>query len=236
MRVLNVVALTVLAAGCATSGGTQQGAAKVSDADLGKLQADQLGQVDQARQRVFRASDEQARAQLRLRDAQHEEQIAASDQGTAKAAMEQANTMQQIAAESRDATKLEQARLLIERAGAQQRAADARTDYAKKLTAASQASAQAASKQKALADAQLEVSKLEALRRAGVPTSGTYDMAALEKNVLQAQATRDSAEQKARNAQWWAEEAHHVYGDAQRGLQAQTTPTGTAPTGTGSSR
>lgn len=235
MRMANVMALAVaVASGCATSSGTKSGATTVSDADFGRVQASQMGPVDQARQAVFRARDEQAHARARLADAQHEAQLATADQGSAKAATEQASTMQQIAIESREQARMQQARGLLEKAGAQQRAADARTEYSKRQLDACNASVQAADKQRALADAQLEVAKLKALRESGVAISANYDMSAMARRAQQAQAEHDAAQQNARDSSWWAQQAHRTYEDAQREFRAQASPTGTPPTGTGS--
>jgi hypothetical protein len=234
MRQIHVVTLAAaLVTGCATSGGNQS-AATVADTDLAQLQAAQMHPVDQARQDVLRASDEQARAQLRLREAAHEDQLAAADAKSAQAATEQARTRAQIASETRDQGKLEQARVLMEQAGLQQRAAEAHADYAKKLIDARRASAQAADERASLTEAQLDLAKVQALRSANVQTTGKYDLTAFEQRVQKAQADYQSLEQKARNQEWWAQKAQRVYGDAQRELQAQTAPATTPQTGTGS--
>jgi colicin import membrane protein len=238
MRQLNAGSLAVmtfavaLSTGCATSG--KPAAAAVSDTDFAQLQASQMGRVDEARQAVLRARDEQARAQLRVREADNEDQLAAADGKSAQAATEQATTRERIAAETRDQAKLEQAKTLAQQAAMQRRAADARADYAKKLIDARQASALAADKKTTLAESKLEVAKLAALRNANVKASGKYDMAAFEQRVQQAQAEYDAADQKARDQEWWAQKAERVYGDAKSELQAQTAPAGTPQTGTGS--
>jgi hypothetical protein len=233
MRQLHAVTFAVaLATGCATTSGGST--ATVADADFAQLQASQLGPVDQARQDMMRANDEQARAQLRLREAQHEDQLATADEKSAQAAAEQARTRHQIATETRDQAKLEQAEAMGEQVGLQQRAADAHADYAKKLIDARQASADAADKKAALAESNLEVAKLRALRSANVPTAGKYDMVAFEQRVQKAQAAYQSAQQKAKDQEWWAQKAQRIYGDAKSEFQAQTAPASTPQTGTGS--
>ena len=77
------------------------------------------------------------------------------------------------------------------------------------------------------------MAKLSALRNANLKTSGKYDMAAFEQRVQQAQAESDAATRKARDEEWWAQQAQRVYGDAKTEAQAQTTPAGTPQTGTG---
>lgn len=233
MRHANVMTLAIaMAAGCATSGGNRSGS--VSDVDFAKVPTSQMGPVDQARQSVSRAGDEQARAELRLREAGREDQLATADVNAAQALADQARTMSQVATENRDAKKLEQSRALMEQAGAQRRAADARSDYATKLIAARQASKVAADKQRALADAKLDLAKLQALRKADTQAANKYDIGAHEQRVQQAQAGLDSAQQQARDQQWWAQQAQRVYADAQRELRAQTSATGSSQTGTGS--
>jgi hypothetical protein len=229
-----MVLTVAVASACATGGGAKS-ATTVSDADLANLNATQMASVNQARQGVLTASDELGRAQARLREAQHEEQFASADQTTAKASMEQAKTMQQVAGERHNDAKAEQARGMFERAGAQQRAADARSDYAAKLVAANQASVQAATDKKEVADARLEVAKLQALRRSNVPVSGNYDMAVMEKRVQDAEAKHLTSQQKAQDLSWWAQQAHRTFGDAQRELHAGTGPASAPATGTGSS-
>ncbi|WP_248353611.1 hypothetical protein [Anaeromyxobacter oryzae] len=222
-----------LATGCATSGGNH-GLATVADADFAQLQAAQMGSVELARQAVLRTKDEQARAQLRLKEAYHEDQLAAADGKSAQAAIEQARTKEQIANEPRDQAKLEQARAQMETASMQQRAAAARADYAKKLIDARLSSAQAAEKKTTLEEAKLEVAKLQALQNANVQTAGKYDMTGFEQRVQSAEADYRSAQQKAKDQEWWAQKAQRVYGDAKSELEAQTAPVGTPQTGTGS--
>ena len=239
MRQLQSVAFAImtlaiaLAIGCKTSGGSQS-AGTIAETDFAQVPAAQMGPVDQARQSVARANDEQARAQLRLKEAQQEDQLAAADQKSAKAAMDQAKTKAQIAGETRDPSKIELAGRLSEQAGMQQRAADARSDYAKKLIDARQTSVAAADKKTALQEAKLEVAKLEALRGVNSQAAGKYDMAGFQQRVQKAQGEYQAADQKAKDQEWWAQQAHRTYGDAKSEFQAQTSPSGTPQTGTGS--
>lgn len=238
MRQLNGVVYTVmtfavaLATGCATSG--NQSASAVADTDFAQVKAGQTGSVDQARQALGRANDDVGRAQLRLKEAQREDQLAAADQKSAQAAMEQARTRAQIAADTRDPSKTELAGRQTEQAGVQQRAADAHSDYAKRLIDARQASVTAAEKRAALEEAKLEVAKLHALRSANPQTAGKYDMAGFQQRAQKAQADFEAAEQKAKDEDWWAQQAHRTFGDAQSEFRAQTAPAGTPQTGTGS--
>jgi hypothetical protein len=231
MRRLNVMLALTFAAGCATSSGERGGAA-VSDADFGRLQAGQTGPVDQARLFVSSAKDEQARAKLRLQQGQQEEQLAKADEQTAKAAASRADAEAKMANNSREPAQLEQARKLKEQADAQQRAANAHADYAKKMLSARKAAVDAADKQVALGEARVELARLQALQQANIPAAGKYDMAKFQARVDSAQKNFDGALQKTRDQEAQASAAQRTFEDARAQAQAQTVPLG-EPTGTG---
>ena len=83
-------------------------------------------------------------------------------------------------------------------------------------------------------EAKLEVAKLEALRGVNSQAAGKYDMAGFQQRVQKAQGEYQAADQKAKDQEWWAQQAQRTYGDAKSEFQAQTSPSGTPQTGTGS--
>lgn len=232
MQKLTVMLALAAAAGCASSGGAKSGT--VSDADFGRLQAGQTGPVDQAR--LFRDSalDEQARAKLRLQEGKNEEQLAKADREAAAAQANRAEAAQKAATESREPAALEQARVLKEQAAAMKRAADAHGAYAKKMMEARQTAVDAAAKQVSLADAKLELAKVQALQQASVPAASKYDLTKFQANLDKAQKDFDQALQKTRQQESQAQAAHQALQDADRQVQAQAVPLGAPPTGTGS--
>lgn len=234
MTRLTWVLALALAAGCASGGA--RGGATVSDADFGRLQTGQMNAVDQARQFRDSARDEQARANLRQQQGEHEEQLAGADEQAAKAAAQQADAQAKIANDSREPAALEKARVLKTQAEMQQRAAAAHMDYAKKMKTARQSALDAAGKQVELSEARLERAKLESLQQAGNPAAGKYDMAKFQQRVDGAQKAFDSALQKTRDQEAQATASQHTWEDAQRQAQAQAVPLGTPQTGTGTGR
>jgi hypothetical protein len=232
------VALAALAACAGMGGGKGQQAseATVPDADLGRLAQGQMGPVDEARQFLGSARDEQARAKLHVQDVQHEAELAQADAQSAKADADRAEVQAKVANDSRDPGQLEQARVMKQQSEARKRAADAHADYGKKMVAARQASLAAADQQVALGEARLERAKLIALQQANVPAAGKYDIAKFNASVANAQKNFDQALQKARDQESQAIAAQQTWNDAQRQAQSQAVPTGPAatPTGTGS--
>ncbi|HEX7487549.1 MAG TPA: hypothetical protein VF341_01485 [Anaeromyxobacteraceae bacterium] len=230
------VALAALAACAGMGRGKQASEATVPDADLGRLAQGQMGPVDEARQFLGSARNEQARAKLHLQEVQHESELATADAQSAKADADRAAVQAKVANDSRDPGQLEQARVMRLHAEANKRAAEARADYAKKMSAARQASLGAADQQVALGEARLERGKLLALQQANVPAAGKYDMAKFDARVADAQKNFDQALQKARDQESQAMAAQQTWDDAQRQAESQALPTGpaAAPTGTGS--
>ncbi len=236
MKRLWIVVTPALLAACAGMGGSKgTSEAAVPDADLGRLSQGQMGPVDEARQFLGSARDEQARAKLHVQEVQHEDQLAKADAQSAKADADRAAVQAKVANDSREPGQLEQARVMKQQSDARKRAADARADYAKKLTAARQTSLAAADQQVALGEARLERAKLIALQQGNVPAAGKYDMAKFDARVSDAQKSFDQALQKARGQESQAMAAQQAWNDAQRQAQAQAVPTGTpaTPTGTG---
>jgi hypothetical protein len=233
MKTLHATLALALLAGCATGEGAKSGGTAVSDADFGRLGPGRTGAVNQARQFLASAQDEEARAKLRLQEGQHEGELSKVDEDTAKAAVERSQAHAKMANESRDPAELERSRTLKQQADAAQRAAKAHEDYAKKAVAARQAAVDAAHKQVELGNARVELAKLQALQQGQVPAAGKYDMAKFQQRVDKAQKDFDAALQKTRDQELQATAAQRAYEDAQQQAQAQTVPLGTPQTGTG---
>ncbi len=219
-----LVALLVLAAACAGARGAKESTAseQISDQDLGRLDPSQTQPVERARQFRGSARDEQARASLRLQQAQHEIDVAKADQAAADADAKRAEVEQKTANESRDPADVERARQGQEQAQLHRSMADAHVEYAKKLVDARKASVDAAEKQVRLGDARLEWAKLQALRQAGVPAASKYDASKYQSQVNDAQKSFDDSMQKARDLDAQAAASQRRWEDLQRQLQART--------------
>src|SRR6266568_1296667 len=132
MKRLWIVVTPALLAACAGMGGSKgTSEAAVPDADLGRLSQGQMGPVDEARQFLGSARDEQARAKLHVQEVQHEDQLAKADAQSAKADADRAAVQAKVANDSREPGQLEQARVMKQQSDARKRAADARADKAK---------------------------------------------------------------------------------------------------------
>ena len=226
-------ALAILAAAavsCAGARGERASTAetRIPDEDVGRLAPGQTAPVEQARQFHGSARDEQARASLRLQQAQHEVEVAKADQQAAKADAARAATEQKTANESRDPADLERARQMTEQAQLHEKMAHAHLDYASQLVEARKASLDAAGKQVALGDARLESAKLRALQQAGVPAATKYDPGKFQSQLDDAQKSFDGAMQKARGLDGQAAASRRSWEDLQRRMQARG---GAMPTG-----
>jgi chromosome segregation ATPase len=222
-RIVYVLALAAVA-GCASMrGGARQNApvAQVSDADFGRLAPGQMAPVDQARQFLASAKDEQGRAKLRQQDTMHEADLAKADQAAAASDAQRAEAQAKIANDSREPALLEQARQLREQAQQHKSAADAHADYAKRLAEARQASVQAADQQVALGEAKVEWAKLQALQQANIPAAGKYDAGQFQTRVNEAQKSFDVALQKARELEGQATASQQRWEELQKQIQAR---------------
>jgi hypothetical protein len=219
-----LVALLVLAAACAGARGARETTAstRVPDEDVGRLDPSQTQPVERARQFRGSARDEQARASLRLQQAQHETDAAKADQEAAKADEQRAENQQKVANESRDPAELERARQTKEQAQLHKSMADAHADYAKRLVEARKASLDAAEKQVVLGDARLESAKLQALQQARVPAASKYDATKFDSQTNDAQKKFDESMQKARDLDAQAAASQRRWEELQRQLQART--------------
>src|SRR4051812_24493988 len=102
LRLMTVVAV-LAASGCSGH------AARVSDADYGRLNHDQMASVDTAREEAGRERDELARAKLQLADARHEIDLARADQTAADADIARSKIELKGAQEEGNGTKVDHA-------------------------------------------------------------------------------------------------------------------------------
>jgi hypothetical protein len=221
LALVTIVALAACAGGRSSTRPTSP--PEVADADLGRLGPDQMQPVDDARRFLSSARDELARARLRLEQTQQEDELARADAQVATAEATRAAAQARIADGSREPAQLELARELHERARLAKAAADARTDWARKLVEARRMGVQAAERQVDLGEARLEWSKLQALQLASIPAAGKYDGARFQARVAEAQRTFDGALQRARELDGQQTVAQRRWQDLQRVLQARGT-------------
>jgi hypothetical protein len=218
-----VTFLALAAAACAGTRGARESTAetRISEEDVGRLGPEQTGAVERARQFRGSARDEQARASLRLQQAQHEVEAAKADQQAADLDAKRAENQEKTASESREPTELEGARQMKTQAQLHKDVANAHVDYASKLVEARKASLDAAQKQVALGDARLEWAKLQALQQARVPAATKYDANKYQSQVNEAQKSFDDSMQKARDLDSQASASQRRWEDLRRQMQAR---------------
>jgi hypothetical protein len=218
--VVVLAALTAMLTACGTSKSAKQ-PVKVSDADYGRLEPGQTQVVDAAREDRGRARDELARAQLRLTQARHEDDLARADLEAAEGARIRAEARAAQSRESRAPEDIELARERANEAQLRKRAADAHMEYAKQLVEARQAEVAAAEQRVELQEARVEAAKLEALETAGVPAARKYLRSELTARVAEEQRDVERTSGQARALLQKAQDAERTWRDAQRQLQAQ---------------
>ena len=200
-----IALLLALAAGCAgaTAPGKVSRASKpstVSDADYGRLAADQTQPVDDARAQLALARDELGRAKLSVVNDQHEGELARSDQATATADVNRAATESKIGVDSNEPDQLQQAREDTKSAQQGKEVADARLAYSKKLAASQAAQVTASERKVDLMTEKVNLAKLQSLDEAAVPAAGKYDRAAATERVQDAQRAYEHATRLAATA------------------------------------
>jgi hypothetical protein len=223
-----VVTLAVALSACAGHRSGEGDGTRVADADLGRLAPEQMQVVDDARHYQATARDELARAKLKQQELSQEAALAKADEEAAAAMQHRAAAEAKAADASRAPADMERARQMQEQAKLAKAAADARSDWAKKASAARQASVQAAEQQVRLGDARLEAAKLQALQAASIPAAGKYDAAKFQQQVQGAQRAFDDALGKARDLDAQATASQQRWQDLQRQMQAggRAVPTG----------
>jgi len=171
MRATTVIGIGFIVAGCAS------GPPTVLEADYGRLKPDQTAAVDSARSELARAHEELEAAKAKIAEARREEKLAQADGDAAKA-------------------ERERVKRLAEAAEARTGAAEARGEYAEKLAEARLAAADAAQRRVDLADAKVELLKLQALEQAKLQPSKAYDDKSFYGRVAEAQKRLDDAREK----------------------------------------
>jgi hypothetical protein len=211
------LALAIAAcAGCSH----QSASVKISDADFARLAPDQMAPINQARQAVDTARDELNRTRLREQQMQNEAGLAQADRTVADADAQRAAAEARAATESREPAALQRVQQLQQQASLRRQAADAHLDWANKLGAARAAQMTAAERQVDLAQAQLDLTKLQALQAGGVPAAAKYDVNTFQKHYQETQKASDQAFQQARDLETQSMVSQRRYEDVTRQLQA----------------
>jgi colicin import membrane protein len=220
-RIALALALAALA-GCATAhrGGSTVDGAAVSEADLGRLSPEQMAPVNQARQQVMAARDELSRATLRQQQVANEQGQARADRTAADADQQRAEAEQKAANEGREPAALQRAQQLQQQASLRRQAADARLDWANKFNAARAAQLVAAQRNVQVAEAQLEMAKLQALHGANIPAAAKYDAGKFQQRMNEAQQAYQQSFAKARQAETDALTAQQRWNGLNQQLQA----------------
>jgi hypothetical protein len=192
--IIGLGVLLTAAAGCATTAGpSSQRSITVSASDFARLEASQVGPVDDARADLARARDELGRDKLSVVNDQHEGALARSDQRSASADLSRAKAEGAIGKDSNEPAQLRQAREDTAAARRAADAADARLEYSKRLATAQAAQVTASERKVDLMTERLNLAKLQALEDAAVPAAGKYDRSALTEQVDAAQRAYDQA-------------------------------------------
>jgi hypothetical protein len=178
--------------GCATRAVATR-PSTVSEADFARLAAGQTEDVDEARAQLAAATDELGRAKLGALNGQHEGAFARSDQAAASAEQGRAATETKVGQDSNEPGQLRQARDDTRAALRSKEAADTRLAYSKKLEISLRAQVTASERKVDLMTARVNLAKLEALERAGIPAAGKYDRGGALAAVTQAQRAHSDA-------------------------------------------
>ncbi len=169
-RLVGWIAVVAMGAfvGCATERTT------VTGADLGRLKASQLGPVDQAQAELGAAEQARAQAARQLEAAESALRVAEPGQMAAQASIDQAKAELSRAEQSGDPKLIDQAKQRRTIAQDYGREEEARTDFYVRDAAARRADLAAADRRVDLARAEVEKSRLEALREAHNPAANKY--------------------------------------------------------------
>jgi hypothetical protein len=222
MKKLAMLAGASLALACASSQKTEAPKAEVLDADYGRLAPNQTAVVEAARRSEMAARDDLARAQVRLRAAEHEMELAQADAPAVEADRKRAEAEAKMATESREPIAVDRASGAKQAADLHERAAKAHTDYAGKLKEACAAEATAAQTRLDASTARVDQAKLRAMQSAGVPAAQKYDPMSFDKAVNDATEKQAGAEAEALQKRQQAVTAERQWDDLQRQLRAKT--------------
>jgi len=206
---------------CASQKAEAPKAPQVADVDYGRLTPEQMAVVEAARRNEMAARDDLARAQLRLKEADHETELAQADVPAVEADKKRAEAETKKASESRDPAALDRAQGANQSAAIHEQEAKAHSDYAAKLKQACQAEAAAAQMRLETSSAQVDQAKLRALQSAAVPAAEKYDPSSFDKAVSDSAAKQSQAEAEALQKRQQAVLAERQWEELQRQLRAK---------------
>jgi chromosome segregation ATPase len=195
MRATTIVGIAFVAAGCAS------GPPTVLDADYGRLKPDQTAAVDSARAELASAHQELEAAKGKVAEARREEKLAESDRAAAK-------------------SETERVKKLAEAADALSSAADAHGEYAGTLIDARKAAEEAAQRRVDLANAKVELLKLQALEQAKLEPTKAYDDKTFYGRVAEMQKRLDDAREKVKQLEQDATDDQRRWDDRKRKVPA----------------
>jgi colicin import membrane protein len=221
MRRLVVLAGASLVVACASQKAEAPKATQVADVDYGRLTQEQMASVEAARRNEAAAGNDLARAQLRLKEADHEAELAQADVPAVEADRKRAEAEAKMAKESRDPAALDRAQGAKQSADIHEREVKAHADYAAKLKQACQAEATAAQRRLEASSAKVDQAKLQALQSAGVPAAAKYDASSFDTAVSDAAAKQAQAEADALGMRQQAVAAERQWEDLQQQLRAK---------------
>jgi hypothetical protein len=222
MKKLAVLAGASLALACATQKAEGPKQAEVLDVDYGRLAPNQTAMVEAARRNEMAARDDLARAQVRLRQADHEMELAQAEAPAVEADRKRAEAEAKMASESREPTAVERAGTAKQAADLHERAAKAHADYAARLKEACAAEMTAAQRRLDASTARVGQAKLRAMQTAGVPAAQKYDPMSFDKAVSDATAKQTQAEVEALQKRQQAVTAERQWDDLQNQLRTTT--------------
>jgi hypothetical protein len=163
----------------------------------GKLDAATAAQLDAARAKLADAQGELTRTDSGIGAAREQRSLAEADQKVAEAERERVKKM-------------------VDQAEARRRAADARRAYGEKLVEARERAQDAAKSRVDLADAELQLVKLETLERANADAAKGYDKGEFHDRVARSQRKADDAAKTAREREDAANDAERRWQELSR--------------------
>ena len=186
--------LCVLAATACGHGGISD---KVRDSDYAHLDPAQTANVQAPRAELAQAQDELTRAKVKLQEARQEKAVSDAEDKMTEASLQRAKAEDAKAKSLGDPALIERAKQLYDQAGARARAGEARDKYVATLIEAREADLAAAQRHVDLANAKVELAKLQALEAAKSPVVSQYDQSSFYDDVAKAQRKYDDARVRA---------------------------------------
>ncbi|MHB1846719.1 MAG: hypothetical protein ACYCWW_18010 [Deltaproteobacteria bacterium] len=195
-----IAVLTLLGAAAVLGGCAAEQRTTVSDSDLGRLGSSQVGPIERAQSELQRAQQAKAQAEQKLSAAEDELSIARPGTTVAKGSIDEARAELDRAKRNGDPRVIDAATRRLSVAHDYDREESARTAFFEQNVAARKADAIAAEKRVDLATAELQKSRLEALREAHNPAANKYQGWRFDKEVSDRSGTLVSANQEAMDA------------------------------------